>query len=66
MNWNALLNKAKRIALRAAGSEIERILARAEKIPGVSAEAVDEGVVLSGKGLGSRAITDPQVRDVAQ
>jgi hypothetical protein len=66
MNWNRLLDKAKQIALRAVGREIERILAKADAIPGVKAEAADEGVILSGKKLKSRSVADPQVRDIAR
>jgi hypothetical protein len=66
MNWNKLLGSAKRLALRAAQREIARILAKAEAVPGLTAEAADAGVILSGKNLKARAVSDPNVRDLAQ
>lgn len=66
MAFENLLKQAKRLALALARKEIERILARAEATLGVEAEATDEGVVLTGNNLKSRAVNDPQVRDVAR
>ncbi len=66
MAFEKLMAQAKRLALRLAKREIDRILAKAEQVPGVRAEATDEAVVLSGKGLKSRAVSDPSLRDVAR
>ncbi len=61
-----LLSRAKRAALKLAKREIERILAKPDLPAGVSMTASDDGVILTGKGLKSRAVTDPAVRDIAR
>jgi hypothetical protein len=66
MKFEKLMARAKRLAVKVAQREIERILAKAELVPGVSAEPTSEGVILSGKNLKARAVSDPAVRDVAR
>ena len=66
MAFENLLGHAKRLALQLVGREIERILAKGDLPKDVTAEATPEGVVLSGKKLKRRAVTDPRVRDVAR
>ncbi len=66
MKLDKLLAAAKQIALQLAKREIDRILAKAEQVPGVQAQATEEGVVLTGKDIASRAVIDPQVRDIAR
>ena len=66
MAFETLIAKAKRLALRLAAKEIERILAKDDLPKDVTAEATPDGVVLSGKRLKRRAVTDPRVRDVAR
>ncbi len=43
----------------------QRVAAAAGAVPGVRAEITDDGVVLSGRGLVRRAITDPLLHDIA-
>jgi hypothetical protein len=66
MKFDKLFAKAKRAALKLAKREIERILAKPDKPAGVTMTATDDGVALEGKGLKSRAVTDPKVRDIAR
>lgn len=66
MAFDTILKAAKRIGLRLAKREIERIIAKQDLPKGVTAEATPEGVVLSGKKLKRRAVTDPKVRDIAR
>lgn len=61
-----LLSKAKRAALKLAKREIERILAKPDLPAGVAVTASEDGVMLEGKTVKSRAVTDPSVRDIAR
>ncbi|MFD1033085.1 hypothetical protein ACFQ15_00255 [Sphingomonas hankookensis] len=42
-----------------------RVAAAADAVPGVAVEMVDDSVVLSGRGLTRRTITDPRLHDIA-
>ena len=60
------LNAAvERSAADAVSRQITR-LATKPKPPGVSAEAGDDGIILSGKRLRRRYITDPNLRNFAR
>ena len=43
----------------------ERVAAEVAAVPGVTVEIVADGVVLSGRGLARRAVSDAQLRDLA-
>ena len=66
MAFETLLAKGKRLALRLVAKEIDRILAKSDRPKGVSAEATEQGVVLKGRKLKRRAITDPSIRNAAR
>jgi hypothetical protein len=66
MKFDKLFAKAKRAGLKLAKREIERILAKPDRPKGVTMTASEDGVVLEGKALKSRAVTDPAVRDIAR
>jgi hypothetical protein len=66
INFDRLLKKAGRIALKAIGQEIDRILAKPDLPKDVKVEATDDGIKLEGKALKSRTISDPKVRNIAR
>ncbi len=66
MKLDTLLAAGKRIALRLARREIDRILAKEDRPADVKVEATDEGVVLSGPKLKQRVVSDPAVRNAAR
>ncbi len=66
MAFGQLIKFAKRRALELARREIDRILEKANAVPGVEAEASDAGVVLKGKKLKKRTVSDPLVRDISR
>lgn len=66
MTFEKLLEIGKRLALRLVAREIDRILAKGDRPKDVTAEANEQGVVLTGRKLKRRAITDPAIRDAAR
>jgi len=64
--FKSLLKKAGRIALQLADREIDRILAKTDRPTDVTAEKSASGVVLTGRKLRQRAVTDPAIRDAAR
>ncbi|MBD8679837.1 hypothetical protein [Sphingomonas sp. CFBP 13720] len=44
---------------------VERVAAEVAAVPGVTVEIVADGVVLSGRGLARRAVSDARLRDLA-
>ncbi len=66
MKFDKLFAKAKRAALKLAKREIERILSKPDTPAGVTMTPTDNGIILAGKGLKSRAVADPAVRDIAR
>ncbi|KQM85556.1 hypothetical protein ASE67_14275 [Sphingomonas sp. Leaf23] len=61
----AAVERAEAMAARRAHVVRERVVAAAREVPGVSAEVVGDGVVLSGRGLTRRTISDPRLLDIA-
>jgi hypothetical protein len=61
-----LFDFAKRTALKLAAREIARILAKADLPKDVSVEALESGVVVKGKNIKARTVTEPAVRDIAR
>jgi hypothetical protein len=61
----AAVERAEAMAARRADAVRERVVAAAGQVPGVAAEVVGDGVVLSGRGLVRRTISDPRLQDVA-
>ncbi|KQM24854.1 MULTISPECIES: hypothetical protein [unclassified Sphingomonas] len=61
----AAVERADAMAARWADAVRERVVAAAREVPGVAAEVVGDGVVLSGRGLVRRTISDPRLQDVA-
>jgi len=61
----AALVRGATVAERRAAEVRARVVAAAAAVPGVRAEAVDDVVVLSGKGLARRTIVDPRLQDIA-
>lgn len=59
------LERAEAVAERRAAAVRDRVAAGAGAVPGVAAEVVDDGVVLSGRGLTRRTITDPRLHAIA-
>jgi hypothetical protein len=59
------LERAEALGGRRAAVVRDSIAAAAGAVPGVAAEVVGDGVVLSGRGLTRRTITDPRLHDVA-
>lgn len=57
--------RAEAIGERRAAAARERVVVAASEVPGVAAEVVGDAVVLSGRGLTRRTITDPRLHDVA-
>jgi hypothetical protein len=66
INFDRLMKKAGRIALKVVRREIDRILAKPDLPKDVKLETTDEGIKLEGKALKSRAVSDPQVRNIAR
>lgn len=66
MNWTKLLAKAKHLALKLAGREIDRILAKTDRPADVTASPVEGGVAFDGPNLKARAVSDPAIRDLAR
>jgi hypothetical protein len=66
INFDKLLKKAGRIALKVARREIDRILAKPDLPKDVKLEATDDGIKLEGKSLKSRTVSDPKVRTIAR
>jgi hypothetical protein len=66
MKFEKLLMRAKRIALRLAQREIERILAKEDLPKDIKLEATDEGVVMTGRNLKARSVSDESVRNIAR
>lgn len=54
------------IGEKAAVQARDQILARADTAQGVSAEPVEGGIALTGKGLRRRMLDDPQLRNFGQ
>ncbi|MDJ0278969.1 hypothetical protein QLH51_19460 [Sphingomonas sp. 2R-10] len=61
----AAVERAEAIGERRAGVVRDRVAAAAREVPGVAAEVVGDGVMLSGRGLTRRTITDPRLHDIA-
>ena len=57
--------RAEMLGERRAVEVRERVVAAAGQVPGVAAEVVGDGVVLSGRGLTRRTISDHRLHDVA-
>jgi hypothetical protein len=66
MKFEKLLMRVKRIALRIAQREIERILAKEGLPKDVKLEATDEGVTMTGRNLKARSVSDDAVRNIAR
>ncbi len=66
MKFDKLLSFAKRIALKLAARQIERILAKADHPKDVTLERTDSGVAIEGKDLKARTVTDADVRNIAR
>jgi hypothetical protein len=66
INFDRLMKKAGRIALKVVRREIDRILAKPDLPKDVAIEPTDEGMKLAGKNLKSRAVSDPKVRNIAR
>ncbi|WP_294321066.1 hypothetical protein [uncultured Sphingomonas sp.] len=61
----AALKRAEAIGERRADAARARVVAAVEGVPGVAAEVVGDGVVLLGRGLVRRTVSDPRLHDVA-
>jgi hypothetical protein len=61
-----LVARAEPIAAEAAERTRDRILARAQLPAGVQAQAISDGILLSGKRLRLRMMTDPALRNFAR
>ncbi len=59
------LDRAEALGTRRADEVRERVVAAAREVPGVVAEIVGDGVVLSGRGLVRRTVGDPRLHDIA-
>ncbi len=66
INFDKLMKKAGRIALKVARREIDRILAKPDLPKDIRLEAKNDGIKLDGKHLKSRAVSDPKVRNIAR
>ena len=66
MAFENLLAKGRRLALWLVAKEIERILAKGDRPKDVTAEASAEGVVLKGRKLKRRAVTEAAIRNAAR
>jgi hypothetical protein len=63
MSLERLLQRAENGGRRAADDARNRILRRAELPAGITASAIEGGIVLSGKRLRRRIIEDPKLRN---
>jgi len=59
--FERIIRKAQAIATQKRNAQIERLV-QATPLPGITLTRSEEGVVLSGKRLRRRLITDPAVR----
>jgi len=59
--FERIIRKAQAIATQKRNAQIERLV-RVTPLPGITLTRSEEGVVLSGKRLRRRLITDPAVR----
>jgi hypothetical protein len=59
------LERAEALGERRAGAVRERVAEAAGAVPGVAVAVEGDGVVLSGRGLARRTITDPRLHDIA-
>jgi hypothetical protein len=66
MKWDKIVAAGKRIALKLARAEIDRILAKTDRPKDVSAVASDDGVILTAPNLKQRVVSDPAVRNAAR
>ena len=61
-----LTDRGERIGAAAARAAAARIIARAGLPPDVRAEAVEEGIAISGRGLRHRLVRDERLRNFAR
>ena len=66
MSLEALIPRAQLLGDDAVRKARDEILNRNDPPPGVRAEAIDGGIVLTGKRLRRRLITDPELRNYAR
>jgi hypothetical protein len=66
MSLETLLARAEPIGLQAAEKARDRILTRFSPPAGVRAEAIKDGILLSGKRLRHRLMIDPALRNFAR
>lgn len=59
--FERIIGKAQAIATQKRNAQIERLV-QVTPLPGITITRSEEGVVLSGKGLRRRLITDPALR----
>lgn len=59
------VERAEVIGERRAAAVRAKVVAAAREVPGVAAEVVDDGVVLSGRSLVRRTVDDPRLYDIA-
>ncbi len=66
VSLETLAPRAEQLGADIARKARDRILARKDPPSGVRAQAIDGGIVLSGKRLRRRLITDPALRNFAR
>ena len=66
MSLEALISRAQLLGDDAVRKARDEILNRNDPPPGVRVEAIDGGIVLTGKRLRHRLITDPELRNYAR
>ncbi len=66
MTFEAVQTRATLIGAAGVDATKRRILASADLPPGVTAQATDQGILLSGKRLRRRMIDDPRIRNIAR
>lgn len=59
------VTRAEAIGERQAAAARGRVAEAATGVPGVAAEIVGDAVVLSGRGLTRRTVSDPRLQDIA-
>lgn len=59
--FERIIGKAQAVATQKRNAQIERLV-QVTPLPGITITRTEEGVVLSGKGLRRRLITDPALR----
>jgi len=59
------VERAEAIGARRADAVRERVATAAGQVPGVAVAVEGDGVVLSGRGLVRRTISDPRLQDIA-